>query len=109
MKRPLVPIALLFAGGILVGDHFVIPLTVLLGAAFSLLAMAFAWSAARAFLLYPAIFLVGWVAMLVSCVVISPHDLRTLIGNESELATIRATLIETPSVRSREKPTGETF
>jgi competence protein ComEC len=109
MKRPLVPIALLFAGGILLGDHFVLRFPVLLCSAFALFVLALVWSACRRFVLYPLILLAGWIAMLVSSVSISPHDLRTLVGSEPRLATIRATIIETPSIRSREKPTGEAF
>src|SRR5689334_13533944 len=109
MKRPLVPIALLLAGGILLGDHFVLSLPILIVAASTLSLVALGWSLARPFILYPLIFLAGWIAILASSVIISPYDLRALIGTEPKLATIRATIIETPSVHSREKPTGETF
>src|SRR5262245_49922342 len=109
MKRPLVPIALLFAGGILLGDHFAVRFPILIGVAFALLISALIWNTGRPYLLCPLIFVAGWLGMLVDSVVISPNDLRTLVGNEPQLATIRAKVIETPYVRSHENAKGLTF
>jgi hypothetical protein len=59
MKRPLVPVALCYAVGLLLAEAFQPPLLVLFVTAFVLLAFALAWSRARALLLCPLLIIMG--------------------------------------------------
>src|SRR5436309_3988777 len=105
MRRPLVPLALLYACGILLGDRFAVPLGLLLPIALGLVVVTVVWGRARIFILYPLLFLTGWIGMLISSTVISPHDLRTLVGAEPQIETVRAKLTETPTIRVGETAT----
>jgi competence protein ComEC len=102
MKRPLVPITVLYAGGILWGEYFRAPLIPLLAGCIGLVLVAIVWRVLRTWLLYALFFLTGWAGMLMSSAVISPHDLRTLLGSEPQIATVRADLTDTPSMREHE-------
>src|SRR3989442_1398980 len=99
MKRPLLPVALLFAGGILLGDHIAPPPVLLLSSALASAVVALAWSQARPFLLFPLILLAGWTNLVLHTAIFSPHDLRRLLSQQPELATIRGRLSETPALR----------
>ena len=99
MKRPLLLVGLLFAGGILLGRYVSPPPVLLLSSALTLAVMALAWSPARPFLLFPLILLAGWTNLELHTAILSPHDLRRLLSQQPELATIRGTLRETPSLR----------
>ena len=99
MKRPLLLVGLLFAGGILLGRYVSPPPVLLLSSALTLAVMALARSQARPFLLFPLILLAGWTNLVLHTAILSPHDLRRLLSQQPELATIRGTLRETPSLR----------
>jgi hypothetical protein len=60
MKRPLVPVALCYAAGLLLAEFFQPPLAVLFLLSFALLFAALAWSRQRMILLWPLLGLVGW-------------------------------------------------
>src|ERR1041385_7821386 len=102
MKRPLVPITVLYAGGILWGTCFHVALWPLLLTCTGLAVVAICFSSIRTCLLYPLLFLTGWAAMLMSSAVISPNDLRRILGAEPQIANVRAVLTETPSLREHE-------
>src|SRR5690349_20082531 len=102
MKRPLVPITVLYAGGVLWGTYFHVALLPLLIACIGLTVAAICCNTVRTCLLYPLLFLTGWAAMLMSSAVISPNDLRKILGAEPQIANIRAVLTETPSLREHE-------
>src|SRR5436309_1074196 len=100
MHRPLVSIALLYAAGILLGAYFPVPLPALLAATIAILVLTIITnrvSASFAHLtavtrvshltLLSLILLTGWLAMLVNTSVLSPNDLRTLVGVEPHLVT----------------------
>jgi ComEC/Rec2-related protein len=99
MKRPLLPVALCYVSGLLLAEWVQPPLVLLFGVAFLLLLPALLWSRARPFLLWPLVVVVGWTNLVSRTAVISPHDLRTLLGKEPALVTVRGTLLETPSLR----------
>jgi competence protein ComEC len=103
MRRPLVIIALLYAGGILVGNLFAVPPVILVSAALGLAVATSLWSSARAWLLYPLMFFAGWSCFAVSTAVIFPKDLRRILGTHPQIATLRGLLTETPSVRFHER------
>ncbi len=103
MKRPLLPVALCYAGGLLLAVVVQPPLLWLFTASFCLLIAAVALSRMRSLVLWPLIILVGWTNMVNRTAVISPHDIRTVAGSEPALATVRGSLLETPSLRIRDR------
>ena len=60
---------------------------------------SFIWSAARVYLLALLAVLTGWTNLTTRTAVISPWDLRTLVGANLEFVTLRGTLCDTPSQR----------
>lgn len=102
MKRPLLPVVLLYAGGILLARFVPIPLALNLGIALGLAAVALAWTRARPYLLYPLVFLAGCADFMVHTAILSPDDLRRVLGNRTELLSARGTLCQTPSLRHYE-------
>src|SRR6266540_4280632 len=99
MKRPLLAVALPYFGGLLLGDVFPLPLAWLFPLSLGLLVPTLASARARAALLWPLVALAGWTNLTTRTAVISPHDLRIILGNQVELATLRGTLVETPTER----------
>jgi predicted membrane metal-binding protein len=108
MKRPLLPVVLCYAGGLLLAQAVQPPLHWLFTASFTLLLVAVLFSRARLWMLWPLILLVGWTNMVNRTAIISPHDLRAVIDDEPIIATLRGTLLETPSLRVHERG-GEQF
>ena len=53
----------------------------------------------RVVLLWPLLALAGWTNFAVRTAVLSPADLRVMLGQEPVLATIRGTLAETPRLK----------
>src|SRR4051794_36279609 len=99
MRRPLIFVALCYVTGILLGSVMPLPLVLLLACALGLCILAVSFPRARAFIILPLCILSGWAGKILHTAVISPHDLRRLIGDEPALATFRGTLRETPSSR----------
>jgi len=109
MKRPLVQVALLYVAGILVGRFIPLPLTTLLVAAFGLTVLATAWAHGRPLLVYPVIILTGWTNQTLHTAILSPNDLRTILGDQAEIVTVRGVLRETPSLRVFEQDEVESW
>src|SRR5512134_3879772 len=103
MKRPLVPVALCYAAGLLLAEAFQHPLFIPFTAAFALLVASLAWSRARSWLLWPLLVATGWTNLASRTAVVSPHDLREIIGDSAEVVTLRGKLAETPSLRIYER------
>lgn len=99
MRRPLILVALWYISGVLAGSFLAAPLLCLLASAISLTAAALIWTRARPFFIGPAIFLAGWVNVQAHTAIISPSDVRRIVGVGPELATFRGSLRETPSYR----------
>ncbi|MEO6035691.1 MAG: ComEC/Rec2 family competence protein, partial [Verrucomicrobiota bacterium] len=97
MNRPLITVALLYSGGLLLGNRFYFPLPWLFGAAFVLLVAALFF--VRDFLLLAVIVLTGWINLSSRTEIISPMDLRRHIGNGAEYLSVRGTLRSTPTFR----------
>ncbi len=108
MKRPLLPVALCYAAGLLLAVAVQLPLLWLFTASFCLLIAAVAFSRIRWLMLWPLITLVGWTNMVNRTAIISPHDIRSIAGSEPAIVTVRGTLLETPSLRIHERG-GEEF
>ena len=103
MKRPLLPVALYYAGGLLLAEAVQAHLLFLFTVSFALLLAALIFSRVRPFLLGLLLVFVGWTNLVNRNAITSPHDLRILVGPEPVIATLRGTLTETPSVRVHER------
>src|SRR5688572_2890132 len=101
MRRPLLMVALMFAGGILLADVVPIPLPVfaLLGAAATLALLALAWTRARPVLVWVLLVAAGAASLSQRKAVLSPHDLRGVAGDQPVIVTLRGALAETPHHR----------
>lgn len=96
IKRPFVPVALTYVGGILVADWVSFPPTGLFALTLAVALAALVWPPRRAVLLWPLIFLAGAVNLTLHTAQLSPHDLRTIIESRSEFLAVRGALAETP-------------
>src|SRR6266568_2967153 len=99
MKWPLLPVALLYIGGILLADLLSLPPFPLLWGALGLSVISLAWARARLLLLWPLLLLTGAANVALRTAIISPHDLRGILGDRAEIATVRGVLRATPSLR----------
>jgi competence protein ComEC len=99
MKRPLMPVALLYVGGILIACFISLPPLVLLAGSLSVTVLALTWGRARPLALCALAFLAGWTNYTLQTAILSPHDLRRILGSEPQLATIHGTLREAPVQR----------
>ena len=97
MKQPLLIVALLYLGGILLGDHISLPLPLLFAVAFALTCTIVFKAQFRVYLLGSLVFLTGWINLLCHTAIISPHDLRTIATPQPELVTLEGTLIASPT------------
>jgi ComEC/Rec2-related protein len=102
MNRPLAIVALLYVSGVLLGAFLSPRLPLLFVFSLGLAAAAFVWNAARVYLLSLLAVLTGWTNLATRTAVISPFDLRTLVGTNLAFVTLRGTLCETPSQRAYE-------
>ncbi len=103
MKRPLVPVALCYAAGLLLAEFFRPSLVLLFFLSFALLLTALAWSRRRMILLWPLLVLVGWTNLTSRTAVLAPQDLRVVLGTNAAFVAVRGTLAETPSQRVFER------
>jgi ComEC/Rec2-related protein len=99
MKRPLVPVALAYASGLILASRLAQPLAWLFGIALLLALAALVSGRLRPVLLWPLLVLAGWVNLASRVAVLSPDDLRRIVGQEPALVIVRGRLIETPLVR----------
>ena len=100
MKRPLVPVALCYAGGLLLAEAVQPSLPILFAAAFTLLALALGSARWRPVLLWPLVVVIGWTNLVSRTAVLSQDDLREVMVDSAALVSVRGTLAETPSVRT---------
>jgi len=99
MKRPLLNVALLYAGGLLLANFLPWPPFVMLGAALLVALHATFSSRARAWLLPLLLVLTGMANLRLHTAILSPKDLRLVATNEAEIVTVRGSLRETPWLR----------
>lgn len=109
MKRPLIPVALCYGGGLLLAEVFQPRLSLLLPASFLLLSVALIWPARRGLLLWPLLVLVGWTNLVSRTAVLSPQDLRLVQGTNAGIVAVRGELLETPSQRVFERDDQEVW
>ena len=105
-RHPLIPVALFYAGGVLLGEFLSVPFARLLAAALTLLLTAVFVERARLLLLAPLLVLLGWTNLARQAAALSPHDLRRVTPETNQIVTLRGVLVETPYQRVFEQ--GET-
>jgi hypothetical protein len=102
-KYFLIPILSTYIAGLLLAKIFQPPTVALFTTAFFLLALALVLEKLRPFLIWPLLALAGWTNLTVHTAVISPDDLRALIGSEPAIGTVRGILNETPKLKINER------
>lgn len=100
MKRPFVTVALLYGSGLLLGQALHPSLTVLLGVSFALTAAALLARPARIPLLAALLVSAGWTSIACKTAVLTPVDLRVVMGNRTAISTLQGRLLETPTQRT---------
>ncbi|MBI4660045.1 MAG: ComEC/Rec2 family competence protein [Verrucomicrobia bacterium] len=99
MSRPLVTVAVLYTGGVVLGQFLEFSLGLLFGVAFLFSLAALFFVSLRRFLLWPLIPLAGCVHSTSRTAILSPQDLRLLLGEKAEFVTVRGILSERPVER----------
>ncbi|HLZ55007.1 MAG TPA: hypothetical protein VKS19_11045, partial [Verrucomicrobiae bacterium] len=107
MRRPLVSVVSCYTVGLLLAEIFHPPLGVLFAITFVVLVLAFVLERLRSWLIWLLITLVGWTNLADRTTVISPRDLRGLLGDDSAIVAVRGTLLETPHVKIVERDNQE--
>jgi hypothetical protein len=102
MKRPLVAIVSGYVIGLLLAGIFRPPLIALFGCTFAVLALALVRKKFRPGLLWLLIVLAGWTNLACRTALVSPNDLRALLGDTDAIVAVRGVLIETPHWRITE-------
>ncbi|MGH7994175.1 MAG: ComEC/Rec2 family competence protein, partial [Limisphaerales bacterium] len=108
MKRPLVSVVSCYVVGLLLAEYFHLPLGLLFGSAFVVVVLALVLGKLRFWLIWPLIALAGWTNLASRTAIISPHDLRAVLGDDAAIATVRGMLLETPHIKIIERDGRET-
>lgn len=95
--------ALLFIGGILVGEWIEVPLFDLFVCSFLMAAIAILWPKRRIYALSALLVLAGWTNIIWHTAIVSPYDLRLLLGTDPEAVTVRGILQASPTPRIFER------
>jgi len=103
MKQPLCSVALLYIGGILLGQWLHPPLIGLFAFSFISGFAALFWNRGRIHLLRLLLVLVGWTNLNWHSAIISPNDLRLLAGDKPEAVNVRGSLRASPMARIFER------
>lgn len=103
MKRPLLAVALTYAGGVMAADFFSVPLVLLFALSAALALAALGHAGVRPHLLWPLLFFAGWTNTATRTATLSPRDLRRMVGEQVQYVTVRGTLLETPTQRMYER------
>ena len=105
MTRPFITVVSFYGLGLLLAQLLQPPLAVLFGLSFFLLLLVFVIAKLRVILLCALLVLAGWTNLVFHTAIISPNDLRRLIGtsNETEPATVRGQLLQTPQIKISER------
>ncbi len=99
MKRPLVAVVSCYVIGLLLAAFFQPPLAPLFAIAFFALVLVLVLKKIRSWLIWPLLALVGWTNLATRTAVLSPNDLRALLGNDPAIVTVRGNLVETPHIK----------
>jgi ComEC/Rec2-related protein len=99
MNRPLAAVVPAYAAGLLLAQLFQPPLVALFAVSFFVLVLVLVVEKFRLILLCLLLALAGWTNFAARTAIISPNDLRTQLGNETALVTVRGELAETPRLK----------
>jgi competence protein ComEC len=102
MKRPLIAVVSGYAFGLLLAGIFRPPLVALFGFTVAVLVLALVLEKLRPWLLWLLIALAGWTNLASRTAIVSPNDLRALLGDTNAIVMVRGTLTETPHWRITE-------
>jgi competence protein ComEC len=103
MRGSLPTVALLYACGISCATFTTIPLPWLFGVSFALASLAISYRPVRSICLWALIVFTGWTSLAARTAILSPRDLRTLVGQNIEYVALRGKLCETPVHRVFER------
>jgi len=103
MKRPLVAVVSCYVIGLLLSALFQPPLAALFAASFLVLGLVLVLKKLRRWLVWPLLALVGWTNLASRTAILSPNDLRTLLGNDAAIVTVRGNLVQTPHLKIVER------
>ncbi|HTR43364.1 MAG TPA: ComEC/Rec2 family competence protein [Pseudomonadales bacterium] len=99
MRRPFVTVVSFYAIGLLLAELFKPPAIALFAASFVILILFFVLKKFRPFLLCALLVFSGWTNLIFRTAVISPDDLRHLIGDETKIVTVRGIMDQTPQLK----------
>ncbi len=99
VKQPLVAVALCYGVGVVLGHFVEAPLAAGFTVAIALTLAAFFANQLRPLLLPVLLLLTGWLNLSSRTALLSPHDLRTVLGSDAQLVTARGRIISTPVER----------
>ena len=108
MKRPLVAVVSGYVIGLLLAAFVQPPLGALFVFSFFVLVLVLVLAKLRRWLLWLLLALVGWTNLASRVAVLSPNDLRTLLGHDTAIVTVRGNLVETPRIRIVERDEQQT-
>ena len=101
MGRPFVAIIIAYVAGLLGAQVCQLPLTFLFATAFALLLATLFVRPWRSVLIWALLALTGWTNYAINTAILSPNDLRVLLGQAPAIATVRGELLETPRLTIR--------
>ena len=84
------------------------PPIALFAASFLVLVLILVLEKLRPFLIWPFVALVGWTNLASRTAIVSPNDLRNVLGDTNAIVTVCGTLIETPHLRITEREDRQT-
>ncbi|HSY17788.1 MAG TPA: ComEC/Rec2 family competence protein [Candidatus Acidoferrales bacterium] len=99
MQRPFASIVFAYGAGLLLAWLAHPPLAGLFATSAGILLIALCSKKLRPFLVWPLLALLGWANLESRTAVISHNDLRTTLGNQPALVTLRGELAETPRLK----------
>lgn len=108
MKRPLVAVVSCYVIGLLLAGIFQPPPAALFAVSFLVLVLTLVLEKLRRWLIWPLLALAGWTNLASRTAVLSPNDLRALLGNDTAIVTVRGNLVETPHIKIIERNDQET-
>lgn len=92
--------ALAYVAGVVGGAYWALPLPWLFGVSLLLAGAGLLSRRRQARLLWPLLAAAGWTNLVARTAVVSPHDLRVVVGEQVELASLRGRLCATPTLRA---------
>jgi len=92
-------VAVLYAGGVLLGNYLPFPLPCLLAMTGAATAAALLLPRLRQYFIWLLFLFLGWTNFTWHTAITSPTDLRVLLNEKPTLATVHGTLAETPTER----------